>query len=392
MNRRLLYVLLDYPVAGETFIQREIDALAGRGRQLSVWSVRAGRLVACFNQDCPAGCAPARTVGDGSGGAPVKWSRASRSWLAARWRVPRTIPPLLRRFRQWPGLSRTAGRYDLVHAHFASLPADLAALAATAAGRPFTCSVHAWDVFAQSPALIRTRLAPAAAVASCTMAGITAMRQAGLPQERLRLIRHGLPLADYPFRQYRGGQHILAMGRLVAKKGFDILIDAYALLRQDCRNVPPLLLVGDGPLRQPLQDQVRLAGMSQCVRFAGRVPPAETIAFLQRASLLVLPGRRLPDGDRDGVANVLLEAMAVGTPVVTTTAGAAGEVFDGRHALLVPADNPAALAAALRQIIENPDAARQRASAARKKIEQEFDIERNIIPLEQMFDKAAAGG
>ncbi len=363
----LTYLLGKHPCASETFIQREIDALRRRGWNIDVVSMYGASAIAPCSRGPFNGPLLAATL---------------RHALPLIFHLPRLPLQLLRHLPQTAALVqriRTTGSTD-VHAHFAHLPADIALLAARQAGVRFTCSVHAWDVFAQPPAAIHRRLQPAAAVCACSQAAVDAVCAAGIEQQRVHLIRHGLPLAEYAFAPARGNRRILAVGRLEPKKGFDVLLTACAQLRGtpfSCQ------IIGEGSQRRPIEQLISRHNLTGAVSLRGAATPDEVRATMRTADVLVLPSRRLASGDRDGVANVLIEAMALGLPIITTTAGAAGEVVrDGVHGRLVPPDNAEALAAAIRMLLDNPDIRMRLARAARESIETDFDEEHTIAQME----------
>jgi glycosyltransferase involved in cell wall biosynthesis len=181
---------------------------------------------------------------------------------------------------------------------------------------------------------------------------------------------------------------LLAVGRLVPKKGFDTLVAACRLLA--ARHVAfTCRIVGDGPERAALERSIRAAGLGTRVCVEPALPPDRVLARIAAATLLVLPSRRLRNGDRDGFANVLTEAMAAGTPVVTTTAGAAGElIVDGRNGRLVPPDDPAALADALAALLADAPARARLAAAARRTVDEKLDEQTEISKLIAMFGAA----
>jgi glycosyltransferase involved in cell wall biosynthesis len=122
------------------------------------------------------------------------------------------------------------------------------------------------------------------------------------------------------------------------------------------------------------------------VRFHGRLAPDAVRRLMASASLLVLPSRRMPDGDRDGIANVLIEAMALGVPVVTTTAGAAEEVVGDRlTGRLVPPDDVPALAAAIDELLGDAEQRGRLAQAARTTVETYFDSRSTGVALSSLL-------
>jgi glycosyltransferase involved in cell wall biosynthesis len=188
-----------------------------------------------------------------------------------------------------------------------------------------------------------------------------------------------------------GATHrVLAVGRLVEKKGFAALIDACALCAAE---LPDFRcdIAGDGPLRAALQARADAAGLRDVVTLTGALASAEIVARMAQAALLIAPSIEAADGDRDGLPNVILEAMACGLPVIATTASAAGEaVVDGVHGRLLPPADPRALAAAILASLRD---ARWRCEAgrnAREKVCRDFDISLNVDDLLQRFHMAIA--
>ena len=377
MPCQLTYLLGRHPNPGETFIQREIDALRRRGWSLDVVSLAGASAIPACNRDKWPQEPPL----------PALAAATLRHALPLIFRLPLLPLQLLRRLPQTAALAQRlrATNASGIHAHFAHLPADMALLAARHAGVRFTCSVHAWDLFAQPAAATRRRLQPAAAVCACSQAAADAVRAAGIDPARIHLIHHGLPLAEYPFAWTPGNRRIVAVGRLEPKKGFDLLIHACARLRGEsfaCQ------IIGDGSQRAALGHLLRVAaaaadGRSLPVELTGPATPDEVRAAMRAADVLVLPSRRLPGNDRDGIANVLVEAMALGLPVVTTPAGAAGEVVRDRvNGRLVPPENPAALADAISALLNDPAARARLARAARATVEKDFNEEHTISQME----------
>ena len=371
MRGPLTYLLGTHPCASETFIQREIDALRRRGWRLAVASLQGASALP-----------PARAAAPGI-------AAALRHILPLLCRRPQAAWHVLHHLPQGAALEHQvrASGARAIHAQFAWIPADIAQLAALRAGVPFTCSVHAWDVFAQPPTAIRHRLARAAAVCACTQAATHAVRMAGIDGARIHLVRHGLPLAEYPFTASRSDGRILAVGRLEPKKGFDLLVAACARLRVPftCR------IIGAGPQRRRLARLIAAAGLEGRVTLTGAASPDDVRAAMREASVLALPSRRLASGDRDGMANVLTEAMALGTPVVTTTAGAAGEILqESVNGRLVAPEDPNALADAIGALLGDATARARLAAAARATVEQEFDETITISRLEEVFERVLA--
>ncbi len=339
-QRQLLVVAGEGPEPAESFIRRDLQAWAAAG-----WS----SVVAGLNQRHlpPAAIVPA------AGKVPAGLCRAVvRSCLRLARHAPRQALALARSYRLVQATAAAAASSEVVVAQFAWLTCDVAAIAAEVAGRPLVVAVHAWDIFTQPAVLIRQRLATAAAVVACSAAAHERLLQLeAIPSARLHLIHHGLPLEEFPCRREQPTvvTRIVAVGRLEAKKGFDLLLRALVGLEGESQL--QLDLVGEGRERQRLELLADKLGVRARVVFHGALTQGELRPIMAAAGLLVLPSRRLRNGDRDGIANVLLEAMALGVPLVTTTAGGAAEVVtDGVNGLLVAPDSVAQLRAAITKL------------------------------------------
>ncbi len=287
--------------------------------------------------------------------------------LARRMPVLRLLP-LLRRHSIHEALSlafrlRTAAEIaeyvadgGAIFAHFAWTTADVAASAAQLSGRPWFCFVHAWDVFTRPASELRRRTATATRIVACSQAAADACLATGIDHDKISVIHHVVSVqsselkvkssTSSTFQPFNPSTFqpsamrplaVIAVGRLIEKKGFDTLIRAWPAV---LRSFPgaTLRIVGDGPCATSLRRLARkVCGDGCSISFAGNLLEKDTLDAIASSDMLVLPSRRLPNGDRDGIANVILEAMAIGVPVVTTDVGAAGEVVeDCVSGLLLP--------------------------------------------------------
>ncbi|MCC7494891.1 MAG: glycosyltransferase family 4 protein [Fimbriimonadaceae bacterium] len=350
---RIGYLFGSYPNPSETFLERELQAVRAAGLTIAVAALQAGpdgpQDAVLYRQRRPA----------------ASRSCAAAAPLPAAVRLARNLPFALR-LLAWC----QAQQLDLLHATWAGLPAQVAWLVWRLGGPAYTVAGHAQDVWLEAPRC-RGALRAAVAVTVCNRAAEQALRRL-LPElgRRLSYQPHGLPLAAWPCRpaQPLAGPHWLGVGRLVAKKGFDTLLQAAARLPGSC-----VTLVGDGPERSALAALAERLGVA--VRLLGRCTAPAVRAALAVATALVLPSRRDPAGDRDGLANVLLEALASGVPVVTSHAGSAQDAIKaGCTGVIVPPDDPAALAVALRSLWDAPETRARLAAAGRRLVERRFDL------------------
>jgi glycosyltransferase involved in cell wall biosynthesis len=178
---------------------------------------------------------------------------------------------------------------------------------------------------------------------------------------------------------------ILSIGRLVPKKGFPVLIQACAFLRQ--RGVDfHLDLVGDGLIADDLKELVVECGLTGRVTFHGGRPQPELVPFYEQATVFALAPEVQADGDRDGIPNVILEAMASGTPVVAAaTSGIPEVVFDNETGLLVPPGDPEALADGLQRLLGDPAEAERLGKGGEVAVRGAFEIATCVTPMTDLL-------
>lgn len=343
-------VVSGWPRLSETFAVNEVTALASRGLLAGVFATKPGD--ASMIQPDAARLAPMVTLLDA--GTP----EAQGAEVAAR--------------------LQAAGRpVAAVHGYFAHQPAEVAERAAAALGVPFSFSVHALDARKVDPAELQRRCRAAALVTTCNADTTDAIvRVGGRPVE----LPHGVDLSRFrpaPPPPDRRPVELLAVGRLVEKKGFVHLIEAMAGLGAEAR----LRIVGDGPLGPELQARIDQLGLTRTVELIGRRTHDELPFLYAQADAVVVPSVIDRAGDRDGLPNVVLEAMAAGRPVVATTVAAipcavVAHGGDDDTGLLVPPADPAALRLALRTLCLDPTRRHQLGGNGRQRAEVHFDLGR----------------
>jgi glycosyltransferase involved in cell wall biosynthesis len=223
------------------------------------------------------------------------------------------------------------------------------------------------------------KLRDAEVALTCTAAGKAELeRHAGATP--VRLVYHGVDVEQVaPRVAVPGPPRVLTVGRLVEKKGHDTLIRAAGLLRDEGVAFT-LRIAGDGPEWPLLQRLVHELDLAGHVIFLGPVNTSEVQAEYGSASVFTLGARQLPNGDRDGLPNVLLEAMVQGLPVIATALpGIAEAIAHERTGLLVAADDPAALADALRRLLTDPELARRLGASGQVSVRERFDY-RLLLP------------
>jgi len=290
----------------------------------------------------------------------------------------------------WAARLLEDGEIDHVHAHFATAPTVVAMVAARLLGVPYSLTAHAYDIYV-SPVMLPAKMDGATFIATCTdynkkhLEGL----DGGRFVDKVHLIYHGLDLTKFEPTQQprRNGRRplLVSVGQLKEKKGFDYLIQACQLLKNrgyDFR----CEIIGEGPRRAKLEALISDLGLNDTVILRGALPHSEVIASYARATLSTLACVLAEDGDRDGIPNVLLEAMAMHVPVVSTRFSGIPEVVeDGRTGLLVPPRNTEALADALARLLDDPGLRARLGWEGRKRVEERFDNRVNISRLVELF-------
>ncbi len=358
----LAYVLLWFPLSSETFIFREIVQLMALGLPVRVYTMYGKALKGC-SREMRAFPGPVRRMG-----VPA-FFRIWAAFFRALRREPRKVLQLLREgcFRRMRNLESLAEnlwcfmagfllaeqcRADgirLIHSAWANGPATAAWVASRLTGIPFAFFVRAGDIYPQD-GLLREKSRDALFIRTNNLANVSWLQSFCPPRQRdkVRLIYNSLTFTqraacELPMRPpYR----LLAVGRFARTKGFPELLTAMARLRRE--GVPVrLTLVGDGSWRRRLSALGRRLLLTDCVDMPGFVPHDRLREFMLSHDMLVVPSVVHGNGDRDGIPNVIMEALSHRMPVVATdVCGIAEVIRDGETGLLAPQRDPRALALA----------------------------------------------
>jgi glycosyltransferase involved in cell wall biosynthesis len=375
MARRSIGVVLKgYPRLSETFVTQELHALEQRGLSLALFSLRRSTDAAAhpLHDEIRA---PVTYLPEYLHHGPLRvfraWRKARRlpgyrgalsAWRKDLWR-DRTRNRA-RRFGQALVLASEMPA-DIVHlhAHFLHTPASVARYAAMLRGVGWSVSAHAKDIWTIPEWEKREKLAACTWATTCTACNATHLRELAPPARPVELVYHGIDTARFPpprslrstadGRDPRSPVTLLAVGRAVDKKGFDDLLQALATL-------PPqqhwqLLHIGDGPRRPMLERMARELRLADRIRWLGPQLHGVVLDAYRTADIFVLPSRIAPDGDRDGLPNVLLEAQSQRVACVSTRMSGIPElIIDGVTGLLVAPRAPAELGAALSRLVTDP--------------------------------------
>lgn len=384
-NQHVGYVVKVYPRFSETFIVTEILAREAAGEQITVFALRHSEDPR-FHPELARVAAEVRYLPR-----PVKASglwevlRASTGSMALRAAIGRELPALLEAdvedAVQAIALAERVHTEGIthLHAHFATSATTVARLASLLTGVPYSFTAHAKDIFHESVDAddLRRKVVGAAYVATVSEFNVRHLRElVPAAADRVQLVYNGLELERFPFRspQHPGSPlRIAAVGRLVEKKGFGVLIDAVAALR-DAGVAVQVDLAGGGELEEALRAQVRALDLDEQIRFRGPMPQDEIAELLRRSDVFAAPCVVGADGNADGLPTVLLEAMAVGVPCVSTAVTGIPEVVvEGETGLLRQPGDVLGFADALRRIAEGEVAVGPLAARARALVAQRFD-------------------
>ena len=346
-----LVVLCDrYPVGSETFVATEVGALRKAGTAVRVESLARpeapGEALIWEQETTPRRAAAMAYVGARRPRAVVRDLVDRRRWRREEWVPPlRMLAPAAVRLMRAPAH---------VHAHFAGGAALAALRLSRVTGVPFSVTAHGYDIF-ERPANLREKLEAASFATSGSDYTVRHLRDIA-PDARLHRIVMGID--GSVFRRTRPHPErgpVLAVGRLVEKKGFADLVDAAAELGH------PVRIAGEGPLRPMLERRIFDTGAP--VELVGPVDHTQVREMLEQAAVLCMPCVIAASGDRDSMPVVVKEALAMEVPVVATAAVGLPEAVRPQWGALVPPGDPASLAAALRAELDRP--ASERAARGR---------------------------
>ena len=391
------YVLKRYPRYSETFVVNEILAHEAAGLEVEIFALRPpsdthfqdiiSRVRAPVTYLSASGIKAAdfwTALGGAAVSSPGLWTALGEAGSEDARDVYQAA--LLAREARLKGITH-------LHAHFATASTTVARLAAKFAGIPYTFTAHAKDIFHESvcPEDFRRKLEDAAGVVTVSDYNLRYLRENyGPAAERMRRVYNGLDLQRFTYKApLHRPSRIVAVGRLVEKKGFADLIGACATLaasgwRFTCE------IVGSGELEADLRGRIEQSGAGGMVRLIGPRPQAEVVRLVQEAAAFVAPCVLGEDGNRDGLPTALLEAMALGTPVVSTDVTGIPEVLrDGETGLLVPQRNPAALAGVISRLTRDSTLRIRLADRARRLIETDFNVHANAAHLREIFAQSA---
>jgi len=403
----IAYVLGQFPSVSETFILQEILALERQGfailplalsrerpkvvhqaaqqhSERAIWAPPVLSLRCAVSQliallQYPGGYLVALRLALGRA---LQHPRQAREMLASLWRAGYFAVRMSRRIRH-------------IHGHFAGPTTTVAWLLAVITGHSYSFSTHASDIFTDQAIALGLKIADAEFVTACTeYARQWLLKRHRLVAEgKLHLVYHGIDLSQFkPSDQPPSSPPlILSAGRLVEKKGFPYLLQAASILQSRGADFR-LVIVGDGPMRP---DLVRMAAglqLRERVEFAGTLTQRELRGLYQQADVFALASVVAADGDRDGLPNVLLEALAMGIPTVASDISAIPELIEHQKTgLLAESGDPRDLADKLEMALYDEELRARVALLGRQKVSKYFDANRNADALSTLFAQVLSG-
>lgn len=296
--------------------------------------------------------------------------------------------------------SEPLGSFDVVHAHFGK--GGVLAMQLIDAGLlagPIIVSFHGQDVTAYPQRfghdVYKSLFERAAYLTAPSGHAVDRLVELGASEQGIMLMPYAFDSDAFRYRPRKPPVdrplQLLTVGRLVEKKGTQFALEAVALLRKELSAPIHLEIVGDGPLRNQLENLAEQLGVSDVVSFTGAVPPAQMPAAFDRADVFVLPSIVASDGDHEGRPVVLLEAQASGLPVVATRHGGIPEgVLEGESAILVEERNADQLAAAIRKLVDDPSLIPEMGAAGRRFVESRFTRERVGAEVVDLYRQVSA--
>ena len=386
----LAYLFERFPKFSQTFCYREIAELFRQGVQPAIFSLRKADCGPESNWD-PAIVSGVHQLPEGDGFARLA-DQASAS-------LPRAAQKTL---HEWRGKDdslrlhqatyigvrlRKIGVHHL-HVHFAGMAARTAFWIKRFFEIEYSLTVHANDLFVPNNfeiGLSQIFSTASAIVAVSDFAASQLRHRFSDAASRVHRIYNGIDCDEFQPAEPSPPPLILSIGRLINKKGFDVLIDACASLQNSAQEFR-CEIVGDGPLSAQLQARIDRHGLNKQVLLAGPRPQSEIAARLRKATLLVLPCRVDADGAMDNLPTVIMEAMASALPVVSTDVGGIAEmVRDGETGLLVSQNDPNATAEALSRLIANRELAQSFGRKGRERAKELFSIQKNVHALRKIL-------
>ncbi len=392
------YILKRFPILSETFVLNEMLALEARGTELYVFSLERPNdpryhdglpLLKARIAYVPGYSEVSRLRGHNA----RLMKRDKRHYMNVLGHNVRGPHTLLRTL-QAGYIANEARRLGLshLHAHFAHDATRVAMIAGDFASIPFSFTGHAVDIFRHDVdrTLLKRKIEKAKAVVTVSDTNKSFLTDLSiLNADKIVRIYNGIDLNRFRPNSHQPGKEfiILTVGRLVEKKGHDVLIRAVSILR-DKRLPVRLQIVGKGMMRSELDQLIRKLKLQNTVDMLGPLTQSETLERLQEADIFALACIVAADGNRDGLPVSIVEALSCGVPVITTDVTGNREVIDNNfNGLLIARSDPVEFAKAIEKLVNDKTLRSRLAASARPSVIQKFDLTKSVAELDGLFQR-----
>ena len=398
------YLLKTYPRLSETFILNEILELERQGVLLHIFSLRQPPQDGKFHPAVEK--VRAKVTYIPSILPEFSW-KSLLSLLGANWQLlrhnPRSYLSTLRFYFSRPESKRLnelmqAGYLvrelqksgiDHLHPHFANVPTATAEIVDSFGLINYSFTAHAKDIYLSEKEVLDRKIKKAKFVLTCTQYNSEYLQKISTSDTPIYLSYHGLDLDRFQ-PNIIGDKNgklplLLSVGRLCEKKGFPYLLQACQILKQKgyqfrCK------IVGYGPMKEELEKLIETLEIGDIVSLVGQLAQDEVIKLYAKADIFALPCKITDEGDRDGIPNVLIEAMAMEVPVVSTDISGISELIEHKvNGILIPEKDPKALADELEQLLTQPQLIQQLKKSSRNKVLRQFSLDKNIKQIKDLF-------
>ncbi|WP_150525029.1 glycosyltransferase family 4 protein [Roseibium sediminis] len=402
---RIAVVVKGYPRLSETFIAQEILGLERRGVPILIVALRKPydpyihelhRQISAdvlylpeYVKDDPARVAKAK-----------RWAEKQPTYAAAKALFDADYAQESNANRQRRWAQGCVFAHELpedvtwIHTHYLHTPCSAARYAAHLAGKGWSFSAHAKDIWTSEEWDLRTKLDDAAWGVTCTKVNVDHLKSLTKTPDKVELVYHGLDFSGFPEPAEKGSGRdgsgdavqLVSVGRAVEKKGYDDLLAALASLPETLNW--HFTHIGGGELSDALKAQAATLGLSERITWRGAQPREEVIKACQASDLFVLPSKLAKSGDRDGLPNVLMEAQSMGLCCLSTAVSAIPElIIPGKTGVLVPPADPKALGVELGKLIASPAERERMGKAAAHHVRCHFATEPGLDHLAEKFRK-----
>jgi glycosyltransferase involved in cell wall biosynthesis len=401
----IAYILKGYPRLSETFIAQEVYALEQRGYNIHLFALKhpKDRKKHHFHSWIEA---PILYLLEHPILEPIRALSAIGFYLKQK-KYPNLVPliwqdmkkyksvkPLKRFLQALVFLNECPERVSHIHGHFIHAPSSVAYYAHLLSGKTLTISAHAKDIWESPLWDLQRKIKASNWVASCHHEAAEYLQNISEDPQKIHLIHHGIDFKRFPIKKVhkndRDGSssdkqvRLITLGRLVPKKGFDTLLKALALLPSNLHW--HMILAGGGEDKRKLKSLAQNLGMRSKIDFAGPLSAHEVKHLYEKGDVFILPAKVTESGDRDGIPNVLMEAMSQGVSVISTFVGGIPELITHeKNGMLVQPDDPQGLMLSIEHLILNPSLRFQLAQNAQEKLRISFDLKKGIEKLDALF-------